>query len=107
MAAEFDLVIRGGTVVDGTGGALQEADIAISGGKIAAIGQFAGSGAEEIDARGRITASLPFGTNGYLDAALPGALPATPYARWGEIPALLLLAGCFLWALRKPRATLA
>ena len=62
---------------------------------------------EVIDARGRITASLPFGTNGYLDAALPGALPATPYARWGEIPALLLLAGCFLWALRKPRATLA
>ncbi len=62
---------------------------------------------EVIDARGRITASLPFGTNGYLDAALPGALPTPPYARWGEIPALLLLAGCFLWALRKPRATLA
>ena len=61
MAAEFDLVIRGGTVVDGTGGALQEADIAISGGKIAAIGQFSGSGAEEIDARGRIV------TPGFVD----------------------------------------
>ena len=61
MAAEFDLVIRGGTVVDGTGGALREADIAISGGKIAAIGQFSGSGAEEIDARGRIV------TPGFVD----------------------------------------
>ena len=62
---------------------------------------------EVIDARGRITTSLPFGTNGYLDAALPGALPAPPYARWGEIPTLLLLAGCFLWASREPRTTLA
>ena len=59
---------------------------------------------EVIDARGRITASLPFGTSGYLDAALPAALSAPPYARWGEIPALILLAGCFLWALRKAKS---
>lgn len=44
-----------------------------------------------VDARGRVTDSLPFGEAGYLDAALPGALPATPYARWGEGPVLLLL----------------
>ncbi|MEI6798832.1 MAG: apolipoprotein N-acyltransferase [Pseudomonadota bacterium] len=58
---------------------------------------------EVIDARGRITAKLPFGTSGFLDATLPAALSAPPYARWGEIPGLLLLVGCFLWALRKPR----
>ncbi|MBC7740378.1 MAG: apolipoprotein N-acyltransferase, partial [Candidatus Saccharibacteria bacterium] len=46
-----------------------------------------------VDARGRVTASLPFGTEGFLDAALPGALPATPYARWGEGPLLVLLVG--------------
>ena len=62
---------------------------------------------EVIDARGRITASLPFGTNGFLDAALPGALPAPPYARWGEIPALVLLAGCFLYAFRRSKSALA
>ncbi len=45
------------------------------------------------DARGRITASLPFGTAAFLDAALPAALPITPYARFGEIPVLVLLAG--------------
>ena len=58
---------------------------------------------EVIDARGRITGQLPFGTSGFLDATLPGALSAPLYARWGEIPALVLLAGCFLFALRKPR----
>lgn len=56
---------------------------------------------EVVDARGRVTAALPFGTEGYLDAALPGALAAPPYARWGEIPALMLLAGVAAWAMRR------
>ena len=51
---------------------------------------------EVVDARGRITAGLPFGAEGFLDAALPGPLPATPYSRFGETPLLVLLAG--LWA---------
>ena len=56
---------------------------------------------EMIDARGRVTAALPFGTDGFLDAALPGALPAPPYARFGEGPALVLLAMTGLLALRR------
>ncbi len=56
---------------------------------------------EMIDARGRVTASLPFGTEGFVDAPLPGPLPAPPYARFGEIPALLMLAGCTLLAIRR------
>ncbi len=37
---------------------------------------------------------LPFGTAGALDVPfIPGALPPPPYARYGEIPLLLLLAG--------------
>lgn len=62
---------------------------------------------EVVDARGRIVAGLPFGTEGHLDAALPGALPATPYARWGEVPVLVLLAGLGLAALVKSRRALA
>ncbi len=49
-----DLVIRGGTVVDGTGGAPIEADVAIEGGRITEIGRVAARGKQEIDARGRI-----------------------------------------------------
>ena len=56
-----------------------------------------------VDARGRITAALPFGTDGYLDAALPGPLPATPYARFGEGPLLVWLAGCLAAILIKSR----
>jgi apolipoprotein N-acyltransferase len=48
------------------------------------------------DARGRITASLPFETEAFLDAALPGALPATAYARFGEGPVMVLLLGLAL-----------
>lgn len=55
-----------------------------------------------IDARGRVLQALPFGTAGYLDvASVPGALPPTPYARWGEIPALLLLGGLIALCLRR------
>jgi N-acyl-D-aspartate/D-glutamate deacylase len=61
MAQEFDLVIRGGTVVDGSGGEPVEADVAVTGGKIAALGRVSGSGAEEIDAKGRIV------TPGFVD----------------------------------------
>ncbi|HVJ52931.1 MAG TPA: amidohydrolase family protein [Aliidongia sp.] len=61
MAAQHDLVIRNGTIADGTGRALFEADIAISDGKIAAIGRVAGGGREEIDARAKLV------TPGFVD----------------------------------------
>ena len=59
--SEFDLVIRGGTIADGTGGALIEGDIAIQDGRVAAIGKGLGAGREEIDASGRIV------TPGFVD----------------------------------------
>ena len=52
MAAQFDLVVRGGTVLDGTGGEPREADVAVQDGRIAAVGRIAGAGREEIDASG-------------------------------------------------------
>ncbi len=42
------------------------------------------------DARGQKRAALDFGVAAYLDAPLPGALPPTIYARFGEAPALAL-----------------
>ena len=51
-----DLVIRGGTVVDGTGAARFVADVAVDGGVITAVGQISASGREEIDATGKVVA---------------------------------------------------
>lgn len=44
-----------------------------------------------IDARGGIVQSLALGETGFLDAPLPGALPATPYSRLGDLPVVALL----------------
>ena len=57
-----------------------------------------------VDARGRVTAALPFGVQAHLDAALPGPLPPTPYRRWGEQPFLLLLASLSLGLILRRRS---
>jgi N-acyl-D-amino-acid deacylase len=52
-AAEFDVIIRGGTVYDGTGGEPQRVDVAIRGDRIVGIGDFASAHANTIvDAHG-------------------------------------------------------
>src|SRR3954452_8424725 len=45
-AAAFDVIIRGGTVFDGTGNAGSRADVGIRGDRIAAIGDLAGASAK-------------------------------------------------------------
>src|SRR5215470_11996852 len=63
MAAQFDLLIRNGTVVDGTRAPRYDADVAVSGDRIAGIVDLAGArGALEIDAAGKIVAP------GFIDA---------------------------------------
>jgi N-acyl-D-aspartate/D-glutamate deacylase len=54
--ADYDLVIRGGEVFDGSGRPGRAGDVAVSNGRIAAVGRVAGSGVEEIDAQGRVVA---------------------------------------------------
>jgi N-acyl-D-aspartate/D-glutamate deacylase len=55
-APSFDVLITNAQIVDGTGGAPRQGSIAISGGKIAAVGEVSGSAAQTIDAKGRIVA---------------------------------------------------
>ncbi|HEX2450980.1 MAG TPA: D-aminoacylase, partial [Gemmatimonadales bacterium] len=50
--ATYDVVLRGGTVYDGSGIAPFTGDVAISGDTIAAVGRVTGRGRTEIDARG-------------------------------------------------------
>lgn len=56
-----DLVIRGGTIVDGTGSTPFQGDIAIDNGLITAVGTVDSPGREEIDATGKIV------TPGFVD----------------------------------------
>src|SRR5436309_1996676 len=53
---KYDLVIRGGDVIDGTGSPARRADVAVKGDRIAAIGTLDGHGREEIDAAGQVVA---------------------------------------------------
>jgi N-acyl-D-aspartate/D-glutamate deacylase len=56
-----DLVIRGGTIVDGSGGARFSGDVAVEGGRIAEVGRVSGRGKRELDARGLLV------TPGWVD----------------------------------------
>ena len=64
---EYDLVVRGGSIVDGTGAAAFDSDVGIRDGKIAAVGPGLGKGAREIDARGRLV------TPGFVDVCVTAA----------------------------------
>ncbi|TVV75461.1 N-acyl-D-amino-acid deacylase family protein [Sphingomonas solaris] len=61
MTARYDIIVRGGLVVDGTGAEPKHADIAIAGGIIRAVGTVDGTAAEEIDATGLLV------TPGFID----------------------------------------
>ena len=52
----LDSVIRGGTVIDGTGAERRDADVGIRDGRIAAIGSISESAAHEVDAKGCVVA---------------------------------------------------
>src|ERR1700716_2719606 len=56
-----DIVIRGGTIVDGTGKAAYSGDVAIADGRIAAVGGKQGPGRRDIDADGLLV------TPGWVD----------------------------------------
>jgi N-acyl-D-amino-acid deacylase len=64
---DADLVIKGGTVVDGTGAPARRADVAIHDGKVVAVGEGL-AGAEVIEATGRIVAPGFFDIHTHYDA---------------------------------------
>lgn len=53
-SADYDLIIRNGTVVDGSGSKGFKADVAIKNGRIAVVGTLKGSAKTEINARGHV-----------------------------------------------------
>ena len=64
----FDLVIRNGTVVDGSGRPRYRADVGIQGDRIAFIGRIRERGAQEIDAEGKFVAPGFIEVHSHMDA---------------------------------------
>lgn len=84
-----DLVIRGGTVADGSGGALFEADVAVNGGKISEVGKVAGTGREEIDARGKLVTPGFVDVHTHYDGQVTWSQDITPSSQNGVTTAIM------------------
>ncbi len=87
--SEYDIVIRNGTVVDGSGADPVTADVAIKDGVIAAIGEITSSGAEEIDAAGHIVSPGFVDIHTHLDAQIGWDPDMTPVSWHGVTTALI------------------
>jgi N-acyl-D-amino-acid deacylase len=83
MSERNALVIRGGTIVDGTAKPRFRADIVISGDRIVGIGDVSARGAHEIDARGKIVAPGFIDAHTHDDRALLSMPEMTPKVSQG------------------------
>jgi N-acyl-D-amino-acid deacylase len=78
--ADYDVLIKNGTIIDGLQVPAYRGDIAIRGGKIAAMGNIQGSATKVIDATGLIAAPGFMDIHTHYDAALSGGTAWDPYA---------------------------
>jgi N-acyl-D-aspartate/D-glutamate deacylase len=76
----YDVIIRGGEVVDGSGGPRRRADVGIRDGRIVAIGEVNGEAASVVDATGKVVAPGFVDVHTHYDAQVfwDGALTPSP-----------------------------
>lgn len=84
-----DLVIRNGTIIDGTGAPPVSGDIAIDGDTISAVGSVSGAGAEEIDATDHIVTPGFIDLHTHFDAQIGWDPMLTPVSWHGVTTALM------------------
>jgi N-acyl-D-amino-acid deacylase len=97
-----DLVVRGATVVDGTGAPGFEADIAVDGDRVVTIGAVSGSGSDELDGRGLVLAPGWIDTHTHLDANQFWDPFLTPCSRYGVTTVVLANCGYALAPVTTP-----
>ena len=97
-----DLVIRGAVLVDGMGNPATEGEVAVSGGKIAALGENVGEGLDTFDAEGLTLAPGIIDLHTHFDAQLTWDPYATPSNRLGVTTVVIGNCG-FTIAPCKPR----
>ena len=78
-----DLLIKNGTVIDGSGSPGFEADVAIDGEKITAIGKNLGSAKKEIDAKGHVVAPGFIDSHTHMDAFIVQYPNGNPVVNYG------------------------
>lgn len=101
----FDLILSGGTVVDGTGTPGRQADVGITSGKIAAIGDLAGAEtAATINVAGKIVAPGFVDPHTHYDAQLHWDSSATPSSNHGVTSVIAGNCGFTLAPLRESDA---
>src|SRR5947208_12971367 len=79
----YDLLIKNGMVVDGSGSAGYRADVAVAGEKIAAIGKNLGAGKKEIDAKGHVVAPGFIDSHTHMDAFVVQYPNGNPVVNYG------------------------
>ncbi|MDB5636575.1 MAG: amidohydrolase [Bradyrhizobium sp.] len=89
MTSNPDLVIRGGSIADGLGGELFEADVAIKDGRIIEVGRVAGKGTEEVDARGKLVAPGFVDLHTHYDGQVTWSQDITPSSQNGVTSAVM------------------
>ena len=86
---DADLVIRGGSIADGLGGELFDADVAIADGRIVEVGRVMEKGREEIDARGKLVTPGFVDLHTHYDGQVTWSQDITPSSQNGVTSAVM------------------